>query len=476
MIKFGTDGWRALIADTFTFGNLRLVSQATAEYIKKEFGKKRIETKAVIGYDTRFLSAEFAAEVARVFANQGIKAILSDGISTTPMVSLATKHLDCDLGIVITASHNPAEYSGFKVKASFGGPATPNQIDAIEDELKPLLGKDKKHLKANQLGSLQEYIDSGMIEMHDLTNDYISYIKKAIDLKAIEKADLKIIYDPMYGAGIKTLERILPGIKVLHNEHNPGFGNIDHPEPIDECLGELMSVMKNDDYDVGLATDGDADRIGLYDSKGDFVDSHRLFMIMLKYVYEQKGLRGEVAKTVSLTSMVNKYCEKNGIELHQTKVGFKYIADLMANRDILVGGEESGGLSTKLHIPERDGIFNGLFIMEIMAKRGKSLSELNQELDDEFGNHRYRRRDIRVTPELQKKVKKSFDKIPDNIGGRSISETDRTDGWKFFFEDGSWLLVRASGTEPLFRFYCESSSIEEVNSILDDAFSYAGID
>jgi phosphomannomutase len=197
---------------------------------------------------------------------------------------------------------------------------------------------------------------------------------------------------------------------------------------------------------------------------------------MLKYVYEQKGLRGEVAKTVSLTSMVNKYCEKNGIELHQTKVGFKYIADLMANRDILVGGEESGGLSTKLHIPERDGIFNGLFIMEIMAKRGKSLSELNQELDDEFGNHRYRRRDIRVTPELQKKVKKSFDKIPDNIGGRSISETDRTDGWKFFFEDGSWLLVRASGTEPLFRFYCESSSIEEVNSILDDAFSYAGID
>lgn len=475
MIKFGTDGWRALIADTFTYENLRKVSLATARYIKKKHKREGGGNLAVIGYDTRFLSGSFAAETARIFASQGIKTVLSDGISTTPMVSLAAKELKTDLGIVITASHNPAEYSGFKVKASFGGPATPKQIAEIEKELAPILEKAPTSLEPNKLKSLEEYIDAGLIEYRDLSKDYLRYLKKKLDIKGINESGLKTIYDPMYGAGIKTLERLLPDVTVLHNEHNPGFGEIDHPEPIDECLGVLMKEMKSGNYDVGLATDGDADRIGLYDEKGRFVDSHRLFMIMLKYVYEEKGLRGDVAKTVSLTSMVNKYCEKNGIKLHQTPVGFKYIADLMANGDILVGGEESGGLSTKLHIPERDGIFNGLFIMEIMSHRKMSLSQLSDELDIEFGKHRYRRRDIRVTPELQKKVRKAFESEPGQIGDKIVHHIDKTDGWKFFFEDGSWLLVRASGTEPLFRFYCESSSVKKVEDILDSAFAYAGI-
>jgi len=476
MIKFGTDGWRALIAEDFTYSNLRLVALATARYIKKKLKKTKGKPAAVIGYDTRFLSAEFATETARVLASQGVFAYLSDGISTTPMVSYAAKNLSVDLGIVITASHNPAEYSGFKVKAAFGGPATPKQIEAIEKELEPLLEKTPRTIHPAKLPSVDKLISEGMIQYRNLSVDYIKYLRKKLDIKAIRDSGLNIIYDPMYGAGIKTLERILPDITVLHNEHNPGFGEIDHPEPIDECLGVLMQNIKKGQYDVGLATDGDADRIGLYDEKGRFVDSHRLFMIMLKYVYEVKGLRGDVAKTVSLTSMVNKYCEKKGIALHQTPVGFKYIADLMANGDILVGGEESGGLSTKLHIPERDGIFNGLFIMEIMAHRKMSLSQLSDELDKEFGKHRYKRRDIRVTPELQKKVKRTFDANPQKIGAYEVVATDRTDGWKFFFRDGSWLLVRASGTEPLFRFYCESGSNKKVEAILDTAFSYAGIE
>ncbi|GAB5466194.1 MAG: phosphoglucomutase/phosphomannomutase family protein [Candidatus Kapaibacteriales bacterium] len=473
-IKFGTDGWRALIANTFTFDNVALVAKATSKYVKKTF-KNGSSNLVVIGYDTRFLSAEFAAKVAVVLASTGIKVILSDGISSTPMVSYATLKEKADLGIVITASHNPAVYSGYKVKASFGGPATPKQIAGIEKELNKLIEKNsdgKLAIAEKDFGDLE---NDGLIEYKDLSKAYLAYIKKRIDITAIKKSGLKIIYDPMYGAGIKTLERLLPGITILHNEHNPGFGEIDHPEPIDECLGVLMNEIKKGSYDVGLATDGDADRLGLYDEKGRFVDSHRLFMIMLTYLYEHKKMKGEVAKTVSLTTMVNKFCEKNGLHLYQTPIGFKYIADLMSTKDILVGGEESGGLSTKLHIPERDGIFNGLFILEIMAKRGMKLSELSDELDKNYGKHRYRRRDVRVTKQLQKKVVATFDKEPKEIGDFIVKSIDRTDGWKFFFDDGSWLLVRASGTEPLFRFYCEANSIKKVNDILDTAMGYVGI-
>lgn len=461
-IKFGTDGWRGIIAKDFTYENLRYVALATAKYIWKKTTKD--EPLVVIGYDTRFLSAQFAAEVARILAWKDITVHLADNISSTPQVSYHTKMKGADLGIVITASHNPPEYSGFKVKASFGGPATPEQISSIEKSLDKILKKEPK-IKAK---SLEHYVENKCIRYFDAKEPYLRYLKKKINFALINEADYKILYDPMYGAGIDTIGNLLPKCEQIHGEHNPGFGEIDHPEPISECLDVLMSKVRQGNYDFAFATDGDADRLGAVDSDGNFVDSHKIFMILLKYLYEVKGKRGAVAKTVSLTSMVNLFCEKHNIPLFETKVGFKYIAELMVSEDVLIGGEESGGLSTCLHIPERDGLFNSMLLLEVMAVTKKSLKELCADLDKEFGIHRYSRRDVRVTASQQVNIQGFFEGKPQQIGKFKVIKYDFTDGYKFFFENG-WLLVRSSGTEPLLRYYAEADSLTTVNNLLDEA-------
>lgn len=462
MIKFGTDGWRGLIARDFTFENLRKVALATANLLLK---RKPEGNKVVIGYDTRFLSKEFALETAQVLASKGIAADVSDDISSTPMASFATKERGADLGVVITASHNPAEYSGYKVKANFGGPAAPEEVAALEDELKLIWGDSADY----EMDTVENYIKQGKITLFDAKTPFLNYLREKIDFDTIKKSGVKVLFDPMHGAGIDTMKHLLPDTTEIHDYHNPGFGEVDHPEPIENCLEVQQEMMRSGNFDIGIATDGDADRLGLFDNEGNFVDSHKIYMILLKYLYEEKGVRGEVAKTVSLTTMVNLFCEKHGITLHETAVGFKHIAKLMVEKDIIIGGEESGGLSTIVHIPERDGIFNALMILEIMAVRGKSLKELCSELDEEFGPHRFARRDVRVTRQRKEEILAAAAKEPSKLGNYEVVRIQTTDGYKYFV-DGGWLLIRASGTEPLIRFYSEAKDFDMVNELLDAGF------
>lgn len=461
MIKFGTDGWRGIIARDFTFDNIRLVALATAKYLQNNFTDKD-PLDVVIGYDTRFLSKQFAEETALVLASYGIRVHLTKEISSTPQVSFQTKSKNADLGIIITASHNPAIYNGYKVKANYGGPAKPEDIAALEAELKKIWNKPPKF----NLKTIEEYSKLKLINYFDSKASYIRYLKKKIDFDAIIKSKIKVLYDPMHGSGINTIKYLLPDAEEIHETYNPSFGNLDHPEPIEEVLTELKQKVVEGKYDIGIATDGDADRIGLVDSDGNFVDSHKIFMILLKYLFEEKKKKGAVAKTVSLTSMVDLYCQKKKIKLYETPVGFKHIAKLMVEDKILIGGEESGGLSSIVHIPERDGLFNGLLVLEIMAKRNKSLKELCNELEDELGPHKFARRDVYVTENQKKVILDAAANTPSKLGNYKVINTNTLDGYKFFVENG-WLLIRASGTEPLIRFYAEADTLVKVNQLLD---------
>jgi phosphomannomutase len=399
-----------------------------------------------------------------VFASLDINVLMTETLSSTPQVSFHTRQKSANLGIVITASHNPGTYNGFKIKANFGGPATPEQIAEVEKELKKIMEKPPKI----NLKPFDFYVQMKKIRMFDAREAYIRYLKKKIDIRAINEPGLKILFEPMHGSGIYTMKHLIHSVTEIHDIFNPSFSNLDHPEPIQECLIDAIEIMKKKKYDICLATDGDADRLGVIDETGVFVDPHRVFMILLKYLYEFKHKRGAVAKTVSLTSMVNKFCEKNKITLHETPVGFKYIAKLMNEGKILIGGEESGGLGTILHIPERDGIFNGLLLLEAMTVRKKSIKELSDELDDEFGIHRFLRRDVRVSEQAKLDIIAACNRKPKKLGKFDVVKIDTKDGFKFFVEKG-WVLIRPSGTEPLFRFYAEADSLNTVNDLLDEA-------
>jgi phosphomannomutase len=477
MIKFGTDGWRAEIARDFTYDNLRHVALATARYIIHLADDKR-KNKApstakrerltfpacVVGYDTRFMSKEFAYETAIILASQDVVVHLTDDFSSTPQVSFNTKQKGANLGVVITASHNPPEYNGFKIKAAFGGPATPEQIAFIEKELNKIVAKPP----TLKLLSFDEYIQQKKIRIFDAKEPYIRTIKKKIDIEKIRDTKHKIVFDMMYGAGMKTVEPLIPYAKVIHNEFNPSFGDIHHPEPIESNLFTLIQTVKTEKYDVGFAFDGDADRLGAVDNKGNFVDSHKIFMILLKYLVEVRKKRAAVVKTVSLTSMVDKYCEKKNLELIETPVGFKYIAENMNNKSVLIGGEESGGLATCLHIPERDGIFNAMLLLEVMTVRKKSLYELCLELEEEFGTFRFIRKDKVVTHKAKDAILNAAKNGLNKIGKEDVIQTSTKDGYKFYVNNG-WVLIRASGTEPLLRFYAEADSLGRVSELIDEA-------
>jgi len=460
-ILFGTDGWRGVIADDFTFANVEIVARAAAQFYKRHPNAAR---GIVVGYDARFLSDRFAATVARVFAAEGMTVWLTDGISSTPQVSLAAKQKRTAGGVIITASHNPAEYNGFKLKAAYGGPSAPGDIAKVQANVTKLEITPPKRTRA--LPSLEQLVQEKRVRMFDAKTAYLDYLRKKIDFALIESAGFRVLYDPMYGSGIHTLDRVLGNVDQLHNEFNPSFGNLDHPEPLGEYLPELLAGVPAGGYSIGLATDGDADRLGTVDETGAFVDSHRVFTLLMKYLYEDRKLRGAVAKTISLTTMINDYCERKGIRMFETPVGFKYIADLMTTERIVIGGEESGGLGTALHIPERDGIFNGLLLMEMMARRGKTLGQLSRELDEEFGPHRYSRRDVRMTVQQKETILRSAKRGVTKLGSHAVTGTSTLDGYKFFI-DGGWLLIRASGTEPLLRYYAEARDIETVNELLD---------
>lgn len=458
-IKFGTDGWRGVIADDFTFDNVTRVALATAAFFKKH---KKIRNGVVVGYDARFLSREFAELTAAVLASKGITVILSDTISSTPMVSLLSRDLGTAGGVVITASHNPARYNGFKLKGDFGGPAHPEMIAKLEKELKRVSGSGFK-----VSGSYEESKKKRKIRLLDFTERYVENVRSKLDIDLIRSSGIRIAYDAMHGAGQGVLERLVPVAALLRNTYNPSFGGA-HPEPLPQHLKDLATTVVGRQCDIGIATDGDADRVGVYDEQGNFVDSHRIFALLLKYLVEHKGMTGEVAKSFSVSQIINAMCRKYGLTLHETAIGFKHLCRLMTERDILIAAEESGGLGVKGHLPERDGIYIGLLMCEMIVVRKKKLSELVAELMSEFGWHYFNRVDAHLTEKEKKRILGQYKKGVKSLGGRRVERVETKDGFKLFVKDG-WVLVRASGTEPLIRFYAEASSPESVQALLDSA-------
>jgi alpha-D-glucose phosphate-specific phosphoglucomutase len=461
-IKFGTDGWRAVIAENYTFKNVGVVSQAVARWIVDEEVTKN---GVVIGYDARFLSERFAKHAASVFAAMQIPVRIADRITPTPAVSWAAKHFNA-IGIVITASHNPPEYNGYKIKALYGGSAGPDDIAAVEERL-------KLHDESLKPDSYDSYLKRGLIRVMNFTKGYTDLIRESIDLDAIRESRIKIAHDPMHGSGRTVLRQLLDEqVFEIHSEVNPSFRGI-APEPMEKNLDELSEFVTDNNCAVGLANDGDADRIGMVDENGTFVNSHQLLSLLVKYLVEEKNMGGKIVKTVSTTTMLDKQAEKYGLPLDVTPIGFKYIAEKIVEDDVLAGGEESGGLAVKGHLPERDGIYIGLLITEMMVKSGKPLSALVQDLFDEYGNHQTYRNDIHTEDQKKKgMIKYCKAKKLKEIAGRKVVDWDTKDGIKHHLEDGSWLLVRQSGTEPVLRIYSEASTIEDAVALVDDASSW----
>ncbi len=462
-IKFGTDGWRGVIAEDFTFANVQKVALATGRYFASH---KLVKNGVVIGYDARFLSKEFAHTAAQVIASIGVKVLLSEQISPTQVVSLGVVKKKAAGGVVITASHNPAKYNGFKIKGDFGGPAHPEMIAVVEKELEPL--QDVAVLPVEIL-PFDDLVKRKMIQFVDLTKIYVADLKTKIEFDLIKATRIKIMHDAMHGAGMGIPELFLPKIGTIRSDYNPSFGTT-NPEPLPQNVEELSVEVRSGKYHMGFATDGDADRIGAVDEKGNFVDSHRIFAILLKYLIERKHMRGAVAKSLSVSDLIVKMCDHYNVRLLETPVGFKHLCKLMTERDIIIAGEESGGIAVKGHLPERDGIFVGFLLAEVMAVRRKKLSELVNELFNEFGEHHFGRIDKHLTAEQKEKVMKFFTGKPKKVGPFQVTKTDMTDGVKLYTKNG-WMLIRASGTEPLIRFYAEADSPRKVQQMLKAATS-----
>ena len=465
-IKFGTDGWRGLIARDFTFDNLSLVAQATMDYLNREgLGAKGL----VIGYDRRFLSRDFACRVAEVAAGNSIRVRLTEEYAPTPAVSWAVSESGAGAGIMITASHNPPEYNGFKIKEGFGGSALPATTKILEEIVAFNIGSNRRVVAV----PYEEALGKGLIELFDPREGYFHQISRYVDLNLITTAGIAAVVDPMYGAGCGYIPQLLPSVSEIHNSENPSFGG-QAPEPIAQNLQELSALLKSGKYKVGLALDGDADRIGAVDENGDFFSSHCIFTVILQHLIKHKKLTGAVVKTVSTTRMVDLLAGKYGLELFETPIGFKHICELMLERDILMGGEESGGLGVKGHIPERDGILLGLLLLEAVAVSGKGLRQLLDETMDEIGHFHYRRIDRRIENAAKEQlIAKLRSQAPTEIDGRQVTGTNFSDGFKFIFDNGDWLLIRPSGTEPVLRLYSEAGSLDQVERFLRSAIIIA---
>ncbi|MBS1637022.1 MAG: phosphoglucomutase/phosphomannomutase family protein [Bacteroidetes bacterium] len=459
-IKFGTDGWRAIIAKDFTVDNVARVTDATAIWLKKNFK----DPSVVVGHDCRFAGELFADTATKVLLAHGIKVYQSQGFVSTPMVSLGTVHYKASLGIILTASHNPPSYNGFKLKGHYGGPLTPEKVQEIEDIIPEKASVDYDAV------SLEDALKSGKREIAPLEDLYIKRVEENFDLAAIKKSNLRLAYDSMYGAGQRVMTRLFPDIVHLHNDYNPSFKG-QAPEPIHKNLQEFSNLIKSrGDIDCGLCTDGDADRIGLYDSKGDFVDSHHIILLLVHYLAKYKGEKAKVCTAFSTTVKIKNMCAHYGLPLDIVKIGFKYICSIMLQEDVLVGGEESGGIAIKGHIPERDGIWMGLTIWEFMAKSGKSLTQLIEEVYAITGTFWFERNDVHIEDGLKNTIVENCKKnMYKSFGPYNVIRMEDMDGYKFFFDENTWLMIRASGTEPVLRLYAESDTKENAFKILKAA-------
>jgi alpha-D-glucose phosphate-specific phosphoglucomutase len=471
-IKFGTDGWRGIIAEDFTFDNVRICAQGYADYLHKSGLAKH---GLIIGYDTRFASRDFASAAAEVIAGNGIKVFLSHKAEPTPVVSYGVVDKQAGGAIIITASHNPGKWNGFKIKSQDGASAPTAVIAEIEKTVAAVFDSGK----VNRL-PLSEAIDRGLVEYTDLYPAYEVQIARLVDLDGIKKAKLKIAVDSMHGAGAGYFKALLKdtGFEIIeiNDQPNPAFPGMKQPEPIAVNLARLSELVKAKRADVGLATDGDADRIGIMDENGNFLTQLQVYALLALYLLEVRKQRGAIVKTITTTSMLDKLGKLYNVPVYETKVGFKYVAPLMLQHDALIGGEESGGYGLRGHIPERDALLAGLCFIDFMVKTVKKPSGLLKDLYDKVGEHYYDRLDIEF-PENQResiisRIKNSHPKTIDNV--RVVKE-DTIDGFRYTLSDGSWLLIRFSGTEPLLRIYTESHSMDMVKRLLEIGKKITGV-
>lgn len=480
-IHFGTDGWRAVISDTFTFSNLRMLTQAIADAVASEHwdksgngGLRPYPRKMVVGYDTRFLSDRYAMETARVLAANGYTVYLAQADAPTPAISYAVKHLQAIAGIMITASHNAPRYNGVKLKASYGGSALPEQCHRVEI----YLNDNEARGRGPNLMDFEQARAQGLIQKFNPLTAYFDHLRTLIRTDLIAENPQRFVVDSMYGAGRGVIKSFLQGtgceITEIRGEMNPGFGGV-HPEPIARYLGALAGAIAAGMGNFGLSTDGDADRIGAMDETGAFVDPHKIMALALKYLVEVRGMSGAVVRTVSTTRMIDRLCQRYGLKLYETPVGFNYIADYMLTEDVLIGGEESGGISFKGHIPEGDGPLMGLLLVEMIAVRRKTLRALVEELLAEVGPAYYERTDLRLSRPVEKArmTERLVRTAPAEIGGQKVVEVLNRDGVKYLLADDSWLLIRPSGTEPVLRVYAEGRSREMVRALLEYGESVA---
>ncbi len=457
-IKFGTDGWRAIISQDFTFENVRIASQAVADHFKSK------DAVFVVGYDWRFLSEKYAELAAEVLAGNGIKVLLSDKAVPTPLVSLAIKNKKLSGGLMLTASHNPPYYNGLKIKAPYAGTAD----EGITKSVEALLAKNPV-----QSMEFKKGVESGMIVLSDLKKDYMKFAKSYIDLKHLKNAKINVLVDCMHGVGDGYIPEILKGTKIKVTQMRTGrdtlFGGV-NPEPIPKNLDASFRAMKDKKakYDICIVNDGDADRIGAVIPGGKFMGAGQIMALLLLHFIEDRHWKGGVVKTVSNTTLIDLIAKKYNLKLYETPVGFKYICRLMLDEDILIGGEESGGIGVKNYMPERDGMLLGALLVEMMAHRKKGILEILKDVEKEYGSFRYQRIDMDYSDEKKKKLMELLKtNPPKQICAKNVKETKSFDGYKFIMDDNSWLILRLSGTEPILRIYAEASSEKTSKSYLD---------
>ena len=467
VVKFGTDGWRGIIADDFTYANVRVAVAAIANYV---LAHEDPSHGVCIAYDTRFGSHSFAKVVAEVLINAGIPVAIAADITPTPALSYAVRERKAAGGVMITSSHNPPEWNGVKYKASYGGSGKPSIMTAIESYL--------DH-------PLPQAAQPARIETVDFNPDYIAAIASFVDLTAIKASGYKFLIDCMYGAGRGVIAGIFTkaGIPFVEfrSEINPAFPGI-NPEPILPHIKATQQAVVAERCDAGLITDGDADRIGAVDEHGNVVDAHKIFAIILQWLLERKKWPGDVTRAFNTTKMLDRICAKYGRRLHEHGIGFKYVCDLMLEQEILIGGEESGGIGISRHLPERDGMLNSLLLANVMADEKKTLGELVAALQQEYGEHQYGRIDMHITEALKQSAIERARSCTTDFAGMKVMRIETLDGIKFFLENPdcaakpnaaeTWLLLRASGTEPLLRVYCESCSVESVDRVLAAAEAF----
>ena len=468
-VKFGTDGWRAGIAEDYTFANVRRITQGVAGHLQ---ARGRAGAGMIIGYDTRFRSDDFASAVAEVLAGNGIRSYLCSAPMPTPVSSFAILDRQAAGGINITASHNPYTDNGYKLRSEYGGAASPEVLEEVEARIAAV-----REIRSRPL---QEAVAAGLCERFDPSPAYIAQVERLVDLGRLRNAGLHVVLDPMWGVGVGWFPRLIGGGKTgltsIHEGRNPLFPDMERPEPIEQNLQSLMRTVRELRADVGIANDGDADRVGVVDEQGRFINQLEVYALLALYLLEVRGWRGPLVKTVTTTMMARKLAARYGVPVYETGVGFKYVAPKMIEVDAIMGGEDSGGFAFRGHLPERDGILAGLFILDLVVQKGMSPSQLLEHLFELVGPHYYDRIDTHLEPSQKPAIMERVRTArPGQVAGLKVTEIDTSDGFRYVLGDDGWLLIRFSGTEPVIRVYTETTHEDKVPEILEAGLKLAGV-